>query len=311
MTDAARIDAIRFRYPRGERPALDGVSLDVRAGERFALLGPNGCGKSTLFKLLATLLPMQDGAASVFGHDVRTQRTEVRRQLGVVFQMPSLDDELSAIENLTHHGRLYGLGGADLRMRIAQAVERFDLAEFAQRRTGRLSGGQQRRVELAKALLHGPRLLLMDEPTSGLDPAVRLGLWRLIDELRAQQGLTVLLTTHLMDEADAADRVAILDRGRLVALDAPETLKACVGGRVFTLTAAPGEADAVAAAVRSLDPALRPVARDGVVRFEADRGLGFLDDLTSRLGGRVRRVGVGAATLDDVFLHATGRTLDG
>src|SRR3954469_23101552 len=205
MTPIVETSDLRHSY--GERVALDGVSLSVGAGEIFAILGPNGSGKTTLFRLLSTLVPAPPGRVKVLGLDAAEQRDAIRREIGVVFQSPSLDKQLTAEENLTHQGHLYGLRGADLRSRVAQALDAFGLGDRARERVAGFSGGMRRRVEIAKALLHRPRLLLMDEPSTGLDPAARIDLWRIITDVSGQ-GVTVLVTTHLMDEADRCTRLA-------------------------------------------------------------------------------------------------------
>lgn len=309
MTAAITIDQLSFRYPRNDKSALDAVSFQVEPGESFALLGPNGSGKTTLFRLLATLLPMQQGKISVFGCDLVSRQAQVRRLMGVVFQHPSLDGELTGRENLTHHGRLYGLTGSKLRTAIDAAVQRFDLSDILEKRTGKLSGGQQRRVELAKALLHEPKLLLLDEPTSGLDPLVRRNLWQLLDDLRQQTGLTVLLTTHLLDEADRCDRVAILDGGKRVAMDTPAALKAGLGGQVISIQTSPQTTQAVLEELRGQLGDTPMHVREGMIHFESDGAGPLVSRLSEQLGTRVHRISVGPPSLDDVFLHLTGRSL--
>ena len=208
---AVLIDRVSHRY--GNREALRSVSFEVRAAEIFALLGPNGGGKTTLFRILSTSFAPTGGRAEVFGHDLVTQSAQVRQQMGVVFQAPSLDKKLSAAENLWHHGHLYGLRGQPLRQQMTEMLGRVGLSDRARDRVEKLSGGMQRRVEVAKGLLHRPRLLLMDEPSTGLDPGARRDLWDYLKESRERDRLTILLTTHLMGEAEQCDRVAILHRG--------------------------------------------------------------------------------------------------
>src|SRR5205085_11865145 len=223
------------------RRALNGLSLQVEPGEIFALLGPNGGGKTTLFRLLSTLIPLQPtGDVKILGLDLRTQTADIRRQVGVVFQAPSLDKKLTVRENLLHQGRLYGLSGRALQSRMHVMLDRLGLADRVGELTEKLSGGLRRRVELAKGMLHEPRLLLLDEPSTGLDPAARSDLWKYLDEVRARHGVTVLLTTHLLEEAEKADRIAILSEGSLVALGSPADLRATVGGDAITIqTSAP------------------------------------------------------------------------
>ncbi|HUR38220.1 MAG TPA: ABC transporter ATP-binding protein, partial [Planctomycetota bacterium] len=238
---SVEIDGLTHRY--GERLALDGVSFSVRKGEVFGLLGPNGGGKTTLFKILSTALRPTSGSARIEGVDVRDDA--VRRRIGVVFQAPGLDQKLTVAENLLHQGHLYGLRGAALRRRIDEELGRFKLSDRARDRVEKLSGGLQRRVELAKALLHQPEILLLDEPSTGLDPGARRDLW---DALRSLKGVTVLLTTHLLEEAERCDRLAILHKGKLVALGAPLDLRGEIGGDVVTIRAK--DAEALAAAIR-------------------------------------------------------------
>jgi ABC-2 type transport system ATP-binding protein len=280
----------------------------VTAGEIFGFLGPNGGGKTTLFRILATLARPDVGAVRVFGTDLATQAREVRRRLGVVFQHPSLDLQLDVRENLVHQGHLHGLGGRELAGRIAAALERFGLTERAGQRTRELSGGLRRRVEIAKALLHEPRLLLLDEPGTGLDPGARRDLWATLEELRAR-GVTVLLTTHFMEEADRCDRLVLLSRGTIVAEGTPAALKREIGGDVITL--AGPDPEALARDLAALHPELSPVARDGAVRLERERGHELAARLAEELAGRIDSVTVARPSLEDVFLRRTGHRLYG
>src|SRR5438309_5513385 len=205
------IEHLTFAYPGAPdgRPALDDLSLRVEPGEIFGFLGPNGSGKTTLFRILSTLIPVKNGSVTMLGLDLKTHREEIRRQIGIVFQSPSLDKQLTAEENLRHQGHLYGLRGDDLTNRIDQSLSRFNLADRRREIVSTFSGGLRRRVELAKGLLTRPQLLIMDEPSTGLDPVARLELWTALLAAREQQNLTILLTTHFMDEADKCDRLAI------------------------------------------------------------------------------------------------------
>jgi ABC-2 type transport system ATP-binding protein len=211
---AIRVQGVSHWY--GQRQALNDVSFEIEPGEIFVFLGPNGGGKSTLFRLLSTLLPLAQGEATLLGFDLRRQIGEIRSRIGVVFQSPSVDRKLTVGENLLHQGHLYGIRGAELKRRSEILLERFKLTDRVRDRVETLSGGLRRRVELAKGLLHHPRLLLLDEPSTGLDPAARNDVWDYLRQLREQDGVTVVLTTHLLEEADKADRIAILDRGKLV-----------------------------------------------------------------------------------------------
>jgi ABC-2 type transport system ATP-binding protein len=296
----------------GDVVALDDVTFDVKAGELFGLIGPDGAGKTTLFRILATLIEPTSGVAEVLGLDVVRQRDEVRRGLGVVFQSPSLDKQLTAEENLRHHGHLYGLRGAALRERIRDLLGRVNLLDRARERVSTFSGGMRRRVEVAKGMLHQPQLLLLDEPSTGLDPVARGEVWDVLTEARGRAGVTVLLTTHLMDEADRCDRVAIMDAGKLIALDTPAALKERVGGDVITLKTRDARD---AAAVRALVKAKLNVDVDAsdddatTVRFERQRGHEFVPALIEALPGLVDAVSVGKPTLEDVFIRLTGKRL--
>jgi ABC-2 type transport system ATP-binding protein len=317
---AIHLEALTHRYGpvtrwHTPRPALDQVSLDIEQGESVAILGPNGGGKTTLIRILATLLTPSDkpGALTVLGKDALTQPRAIRQQMGMVFQSPSLDDQLTARENLRHHGHLYGLRGQALHEQIHHWLQRFELSERADERVQRFSGGMRRRVELAKALLHQPKLLLMDEPATGLDPAARRELWRHLEQLRAEQGVTLMLTTHLIEEAERCQRVAIVNQGRLVAMDRPAALKAEVGGEVLTIEPVPGpdnSAQTLAALVDErfgpFDPTGRPKAVNGTVRFEMPGATEWVADLTYELPERIQRITVGQPTLEDVFIHHTG-----
>lgn len=307
---AVEARGVRFSYPqrRGSpaRPALAGLDFDVPAGSVFGFLGPNGGGKTTLFRILATLARPEAGEVLVFGASLARQAREIRRRLGVVFQNPSLDLQLTVRENLVHQGHLYGLSGRDLALRIGAGLERFGLTERAEQRARELSGGLRRRAEIAKALLHEPRLLLLDEPSTGLDPGARRDLWSTLESLR-QAGVTVLLTTHFMEEADRCDRLVLLDRGAIVAEGTPAGLKEEIGGDVVTLTTLDPEALARDLAVRH--PELSPVARDGVVRLERERGHELAARLAEAFPGRIDSVTVSRPTLEDVFLHRTGHRL--
>jgi ABC-2 type transport system ATP-binding protein len=314
MHPVVQTDRLSHRY--GERIALHELTLAVAPGEIVALLGPNGSGKTTLFRILSTLVPPQDaqgGRAAIFGLDLAdaASREQVRRRIGVVFQNPALDKQLTAEENLTYHGHLYGLFGGELKSRVRALLQRVDLLDRAAERVSTFSGGMRRRVELAKGMIHRPQLLLLDEPSTGLDPVARAEVWRYLDEVRRTDGVTALLTTHLMDEADRCDRVAILDSGRLIAFDTPAALKERVGGDVITLTTR--DAPAVRAILKqkfSIDASAGgagDASNNENVRFERPRGHEFIPALIESLPGLVDAVSVGKPTLEDVFIHMTGR----
>ncbi len=288
----------------GPRTALAGIDLSVEAGCRHAILGPNGSGKSTLFRIAATLLELDSGTLSIFDSDCAMASATVRRTIGVVFQNPSLDAKLTAIENLMYAGRLYGLSRARARTRAMELLERFAVLDRKDDRVEELSGGLARRVEIGKAMVHSPRLLLLDEPSTGLDPTARLDLVRALDELRVE-GVTVLFTTHLFDEADAADVVTILDRGKVVANGAPTVLKAELGGVVLRVTSRDEERCLLA---------LRSVSQDSPRRVGAEFVLGgdgiekHASAVAERLGPALEHLEIARPSLDDVFARATGRT---
>lgn len=289
------VEGLTHRY--GERTALDGVAFSVRSGEVFGLVGPNGGGKTTLFKILSTALAPSSGSARVAGVDVRDGA--VRRKIGVVFQSPSLDGKLTVAENLLHHGHLYGMSGGGLKQRIGEELARFGLADRTGDRVEKLSGGLQRRVELAKSLLHRPEVLLLDEPSTGLDPGARRDLW---DALRSLKGVTVLLTTHLLEEAERCDRLAILHKGKIVALGEPLTLRAEIGGDVVTVRSR--EPERLAAAIRE-KLGESPQVVDGTVRLSRDRGHEFVGRLVEAFPGMIESVTVAKPSLEDVFMSKT------
>jgi ABC-2 type transport system ATP-binding protein len=293
----AAIEAKGIEFSYGDRRALHGLDFTIAPGEIFGFLGPNGGGKTTLFRILATLASPSAGTLRVFGADLAREASRVRRLLGVVFQSPSLDLQLTVHENLLHQGHLYGLRGAELQRRIDAGLARFGIADRAGERAEKLSGGLRRRAEIAKALLHEPRLLLLDEPSTGLDPGARRDLWSALDTLR-REGVTVLLTTHFMEEGDRCDRLALLSGGKIVAEGSPAALKDEIGGDVVTLTGPDPEALA-----RDLTA---PRVQEGGVRLERERAHELVARLVEALPGRVTSVTVARPTLEDVFLRRTG-----
>ncbi|MGB7925525.1 MAG: ABC transporter ATP-binding protein [Pyrinomonadaceae bacterium] len=296
-----RVEDLTHRYP--ERVALDGVSFEVTPGEAFGLLGPNGGGKSTLFRILSTQLAPTKGTARVFGFDVEREAGEVRRRIGVVFQSQSVDGKLTVTENLRHQGHLYGLRGASLKARIEEMLARFGLAERASDRAEKLSGGLRRRVEIAKAMLHRPALLLLDEPTTGLDIGARLDLWNYLQSLRETEGVTIMLTTHTMEEAESCDRILLLDEGRAIALDTPAALKAKIGGDV--VTAQSREPSALQAKIHARF-GVSPTVVGDTVRIERERGHEFITELIEAFPGEIDAVTLSKPTLEDVFIQRTG-----
>ncbi|MCC7085104.1 MAG: ATP-binding cassette domain-containing protein [Pirellulales bacterium] len=307
MPSAAAIRIENVSHCYGERRALDGLSFAVNSGEIFVLLGPNGGGKSTLFRLLSTLLPLQDGEVFLLGCDLRRQMTAIREQIGVVFQSPSVDRKLTVGENLLHQGHLYGIHGSQLQHRIHALLERFRLTNRRRDLVETLSGGLRRRVELAKGLLHRPRLLLLDEPSTGLDPAARNDVWDYLRQLRDEEGVTIALTTHLLEEADKADRIAILDRGKLVAIDTPDALRSTVGGDSITIrTLAPAR---LAEGIQSRFGCASSVLENNV-RLEMPQGHEWIARLVEAFPGQIDAITLGKPSLEDVFIARTGHRLE-
>ncbi len=306
-TDSAiTVSHVSHRY--GSRVAVDDLSLEVREGEIFVFLGPNGSGKTTLFRVLSTLIPLQSGSVSILGHDLQSELAAVRSALGIVFQSPSLDKKLSVAENLHHQGRLYGLSTAELKDRAQQMLNSLGVADRADDMVETLSGGMRRRVELAKGMLHRPRVLLLDEPSTGLDPGARADLWHYLRQVREAEGVTIVLTTHLLEEAERADRIAIMHHGRLVALDTPTALQASVGGDSITIrTERPAE---LAERVREQFQC-EAIEVDGTVRLEQPDGHQWISRLVEAFPGEIQTVTLGKPTLEDVFIDRTGhRFLD-
>ncbi|HEY4232752.1 MAG TPA: ABC transporter ATP-binding protein [Lacipirellulaceae bacterium] len=298
---AINISHLAHRY--GEHVAIHDLSLTVSVGEIFVLLGPNGSGKTTLFRVLSTLIPPQQGEVQILGNDLRRQAEAIRAQLGVVFQAPSVDKKLTVAENITHYGRLYGLSGSALRTRIAEMLGRLRLADRRHDKVETLSGGLRRRVELAQAMLHRPQLLLLDEPSTGLDPGARSDVWQYLEQVRREEGVTVVLTTHLLEEAARADRIAIMHLGELAALDTPAALQASVGGDAITIRTA--DPDRLAEDVaRQFNCA--PMIIDGSVRLEQPNGHQWVPRLVEAFPDRIEAITLGKPTLEDVFIHKTG-----
>ena len=307
MQDAPALAVESLTHRFGDRVALDAVGFEVAPGEIFGLLGPNGGGKTTLFRIASTLLRPTGGRALIFGDDVARQPAAARSRMGVVFQKPALDARLTVAENLRHQGHLYGLVGRALDQRSASVLSRVGLADRSGDLVGVLSGGLQRRVEVAKSLLHQPALLLLDEPSTGLDPTARRDIWQDLARLRDERGTTVVLTTHLMEEASGCDRVAILDQGRLVACGPPAALVAGIGGDVVLVSAH----DPAGLAPRIADRfAVRAEIVDGRIRVERDQGHRFIAALVEAFPGEIDAVALGKPTLEDVFVHFTGKRFD-
>ena len=298
-----RITVENLTHTYGTRYALDDVSFTITRGEILCFLGPNGSGKTTLFKILSTLLPPTSGSVNILGFDLRTEAKAIRKLLGVVFQHPGLDVKLSVTENLRHHGHLYGFSGKRLSRRISELLERFDIKNRANDLVEELSGGLQRRVEIAKAMLHSPSVLLLDEPSSGLDIGVRRQLCDYLRLLTKTENILVLLTTHLLDEAELANRVGILDSGRLVALGIPDQLKAQIAGDVVMIES--GNCETLRTALT--DKFGVSVALTGnCLRVECEHGHEFVRDAVAAFPDEIQAVRFGKPTLADVFIKLTG-----
>ena len=300
-----RVESLNYSYR--ERQALRDVSFSVERGEIFGLLGPNGGGKSTTFRILSTFLKPAAGAVTMFSMDAAASAGEIRKKIGVVFQSGSLDRKLTVFENLLHQGHLYGLRGETLKRRIQDLLSRFGIADRSRESIERLSGGMRRRVEIAKGILHHPELLVLDEPSTGLDPAVRLELWNYLDQLRATDQVTVLLTTHFMEEAERCDRLAILDRGQVVALGTPVKMKQEVGGEVLDIRS--HTAENLAAAVRK-EFGIEVRSLNGSLRIESANAHELVPKLVEKFGNEIDSVTLGRPTLEDVFIHHTGHRME-
>ena len=295
----------------GDLIAVNGVTFDVEQGEIFGFLGPNGAGKTTTITMLCTLLRPTAGTARVAGYDVCTQPAAVRRSIGLVFQDPSLDEQLTAWENLRFHAMLYGMQRSDFERRAQELLAMVELADRTHDLVRTFSGGMKRRLEIVRGLLHVPRVLFLDEPTLGLDPQTRRHIWDYIFRLREKENVTIFLTTHYMEEAEHADRIAIIDHGRIIALDTPENLKATVGGDVIHVhTSDPTRA------VERLRTRLQvePRVVDGVVMVELPQGERMVPQVVQVLSNgdpplEVQSISLRRPTLEDVFIKLTGRAI--
>lgn len=306
LSPAVSINKLSFAYKN--RLALQEVTIEVNQGEIFGLLGPNGSGKTTLFRILSTMALPSRGQASIFGYDVGTDSEYVRRSIGVVFQSFALDKKLRVRENLFRHGQLYGLTGSLLRSRIESVLRSLGIWERKEELVETLSGGLQRRVEIAKGLLHQPKLLLMDEPSTGLDPGARIELWRILSQLRNEQKTTILLTTHILEEAERCDRLSIMDRGRVIVTGTPQQLKKSIGGDIVSVV--PFDPERLTKGIRRTFK-LTPKLVDGILHIEKKNGHAFLPKLVQKFPNQIRSVTVGKPTLEDVFIKYTGHAFGG
>jgi ABC-2 type transport system ATP-binding protein len=290
----------------GELQAVRGIDLTIESGETFGFLGPNGAGKSTTISMLCTLVTPTAGRAEVAGFDVVRERDQVRRNIGLVFQDTTLDGYLSAERNLRLHAELYGIPRNSVNGRLQQVLEMVGLWERRNSKVATFSGGMKRRLEIARGLMHSPRVLFLDEPTVGLDPQTRSSIWSYIRELKQAEDITIFLTTHYMDEAEYCDRIAIMDHGQIIALDTPEALKASIGkDRVQIHT------DDDAAAIAALEKQFQLTATvvEGAVTFAVEQGEAFVPRLFAEFALPIRSVSVARPTLDDVFMSYTGSTI--
>lgn len=301
---AIEVESLTKRF--GELEAVKGVSFEVEEAEIFGFLGPNGAGKTTTIQMLSTLLEPTSGQAAIAGFDVAREPLKVREAIGLIFQDGSLDDRLTAEQNLYIHALLYDLSRAEYRARSEALLEMVDLLDRRRDVVRTFSGGMRRRLEIARGLLHAPRVLFLDEPTVGLDPQTRRAIWEHVIRLRDEQGVTVFMTTHYLDEAEYCDRIAIIDHGEIVALGSPEELKRKVGGDVVVVQTGDGAALARDVSERY---GLEATHVDGEVRLEVESGAAFVPRLVADFPARVETASVHRPTLDDVFLKLTGRAI--
>jgi ABC-2 type transport system ATP-binding protein len=296
----------------GELTALENLSLEIEKGELFGLLGPNGAGKTTLISILVTILPATSGTANVCGHDVSHEQASVRKAIGIVFQDPSLDDELTGEENLDFHGRLYGMDKSTRKERIEEVLRLVDLRDRRHDLVKTYSGGMRRRLEIARGLMHRPQVLFLDEPTLGLDPQTRRKIWNYIRSLKESFGMTIILTTHYMDEADQlCSRIAIMDRGGIVAMDSPEGLKAGLGGEILEVEASEARDDFLAGLEKSDDVGNISV-EDGKLVLTVRNGESFVPkvfEIAQNVGVGISSVSMRKPNLEDVFIKLTGREI--
>jgi ABC-2 type transport system ATP-binding protein len=290
----------------GELEAVRGISFEVEPGETFGFLGPNGAGKSTTIKILCTLTDPTSGSARVAGYDVKTQRDTVRRNIGLVFQDTTLDSYLTGEQNLRFHADLYGVPRSQVDARMKMVLDMVNLWDRRRSVVGTYSGGMKRRLEIARGLLHAPRVLFLDEPTVGLDPQTRSSIWEYINDLKQREDITIFLTTHYMDEAEHCDRIGIIDHGQIVAIDTPENLKASIGKDRIQISTA-NDAEAIKELKQRFD--LDGAVHENLVTFKVASGEQFVPRLFAELSVPIRSVSVARPSLDDVFMSYTGRTI--
>lgn len=296
-----QVQNLTFCY--GTKIALNRISLNIPRGEICALLGPNGSGKTTLMRILSTLFPCSPKSVLIDGQDLSFEAAVLREKIGVVFQSPSLDLKLSVTENLKHHGHLYGLSGKKLKERCAEILRRLNLEERSKDQVAHLSGGLQRRVEVAKGLLHRPKFLFLDEPSTGLDPAARADFWQYLFSVRKEEGVTVLVSTHLMEEAQGCDRAFIINAGSVVAEGDPASLCRELGGDVLSIQCT--EPQTLAQAIQKKWN-IQPLIADGFLQVEHPKGHQFMTQLVETFPGQIHSIMYRKPTLEDVFMHKTG-----
>lgn len=300
-SSAVAVHGVSFHY--GSFQALDQVSFDVAPGAFFGLLGPNGSGKTTLFRILSTLMPPGAGTCKVFGHDTTADSGEVRKNISMIFQQPSLDEELTVRENLTFHGRMYGLPSKQLQARISSLAEKMGVADRLNDRVKNLSGGLKRRADIVRGVLHKPRVLFLDEPTTALDPAARHGFWQLLHALRQEEQLTLILATHLLEEAEQCDEVVILDAGRVAVAGNPSTLRNKLGEQMLWLTSS----DATALGTSIASAYTFPVQTlDNAVCLSDPEAIAALPAFYKAYPALIDSATIRRPTLEDVFLTTTG-----
>jgi ABC-2 type transport system ATP-binding protein len=303
MSDSAAIQVTDLSYRYGDRIALDSVDFSIPYRSIFGFLGPNGGGKTTLFSILSTVLPVQSGTVIALGNDLRCDSTAYREQIGVTFQAPGLDRRLTVFENLIHQGHLFGLRGDELCQTAEELLTQFGIADRQHDIVDTLSGGLKRRVELAKCLIHRPSLLLLDEPSTGLDPRARHEFWTSLEQLRAEQGVTVVVTTHLMEEAERCDKLALLHQGRIVAQGSPSELRSRIAGECLTIVAE--RPDDLKERLKA-DLNVESQRAGETLRIHEPNGQELFRQIMDRFSGDIRSISLGKPTLEDVFLMETG-----
>jgi len=299
---ALQINDLSHSY--GDNRALDSLTLELDAGKSLGLLGPNGGGKTTCFRLLSTLIPIEEGNATLLGLNLKSDPEKVRELIGVVFQAPSLDDKLTVYENLMHQGHLYGLLGRELKSRIESNLDRLGVLKRKKDLVSDLSGGLKRRVEIAKGLLHKPRVLLLDEPSTGLDPVARIEMWSYLKALQKDEGVTIIVTTHLMEEADSLDEIIILDKGKLIAKGTPLELKAGIGKKILVIDGADELLEKKLSGLKGL----KLSRRDGQLHVETNTAEVLMSQLLKEKGEEINSLMIRQPSLEDVFVHLTGHS---